>query len=79
MRMGFWATHGSTFWVVYVCLVPPEVDSGNGENEERSGTPKNVLDCHDGRRTTRPQPDRTIVCMSSRDALAHPLQPEHDI
>ena len=56
-------TYGKTFWVLYVCLVSPEVGPGNGENEERSGIPKNVLDCHGGRRTTRRHPDLAIVCM----------------
>ena len=63
MEASFQVTHGKTFWMLYVCLASPEVGPGNGESEERSGMPKNVLDCHGGQRATRPQPDRAIVCI----------------
>ena len=58
--------YGKTFWVLYVCFASPEADPGNGESEEMSGIPKNVLDCHGGRRATRRQPDLTIVCIQVR-------------
>ena len=66
MEAGFQVAYGKTLWVLYVCLVPPEVDPGNGESEEISGIPKNDLDCHGGRRVTRRQPDLAIVCIQVR-------------
>ena len=66
MEVGFQVAYGKTLWVLYVCLVPPEVDPENGESEEISGIPKNVLDCHGGRRVTRRQPDLAIVCIQVR-------------
>ena len=59
-------TYGKIFWVLYVCLVPPEVEPGNGESKEMSGIPKNALSCHGGRRVTRRQPDLAIVCIQVR-------------
>jgi len=55
--------YGKTCWVLYVCFVPPEVDPGNRESEERSGIPKNVLNCHGGRRATRRQPQPGTTCI----------------
>ena len=80
--MRFWAAYGKTFLVLYVCFASPEADPENGEREERSGIPKNVLDCHRERRVTRRQPDLAIVCIQERVHVMLPslpcrLRPHH--